>query len=170
MMLDEKTRQQIMALADGALSAEERERIEKIVAENAEARDFLGEMRRLDSALRDISPAEPDEAEWASVWRRVRARTSSAPKRRILRPRWAVVLAAAAVALLVFSITLRWLAPGPGVKGPPTRAVDANNGDVYGATTEILADSHTIILDFPEESGTIIWTVTEDSPAVPVAL
>jgi len=176
MTLDEETRQRIMAFADGQLAGEERERVEKIIAENADAKSFLDQVRRLDSALRGVLPEEPDDAEWASVWLRVRGQAASAPERKVLRPWWAVPVATAAVAALVFAVALRLLSPGTGGPGGETHVVEANggrgtiNGEPLGSTTEILADSDTIILDFPKESGTIIWTVTDDSGAVPVAL
>jgi len=165
MTLDENIRQQIMAHADGQLAGDKAAYIEKLAAENPEARAYLDELRRFDQMIGADVPDEPNEEQWNDVWRGIQDELAPVGKRRIIPLWWSAPLAVAAAVVLVFSLVYIFsdtLTPTkPMTK--PIQIVDASG------EYENVGGGDTIYLDFPEDSVKIIWTVTDDTSTVPIA-
>ena len=113
-MFDEQLEFQIAQFADGTLPAGERAALERVLADNADARVLLDEYRRLDATLKREMPAP------AMNWDKLAAHLSdavAAEDRATTTIAWplrhAGKLAAAAVILIIIGSMLLWsLRPG----------------------------------------------------------
>ena len=169
MMLDQEAMERIAAYVDGELPAEERPQVEQVLRTDDEAKRYFDRLGELSEALVALpaEPDEPSEAQWSTLWRSIQRRvTEAAPERkpRILRLAWALPLAAAAAAAIVITLAVRSNAPR--VRPPEVASVQ----ETTATTTEILGNGDVIVLDFPEESSTIVWTVTPESSSLPLDL
>ena len=110
MTLERKTMEMLSAHADGELSGLEREKVRTILETDEEARRFFANVQSVSqaTAATTVPSEEPSEAEWGTIWRRIKARTPFAVgrRRRFIELRWAIPLTAAAAALLIITLPL----------------------------------------------------------------
>ena len=167
MTLERKTMEMLSAHADGELSGLEREKVRTILETDEEARRFFANVQSVSqaTAATTVPSEEPSEAEWGTIWRRIKARTPFAVgrRRRFIELRWAIPLTAAAAALLIITFALVW-------QGRINFGREDNPPMASGTATEILNNGDTIVLEFPDDPGTIIWTVTPGKTGVPFKL
>jgi len=157
MNLEREKQMLLMAYVDGETSPEDTLRAQALIASDDEARRFAESIRDLDRAIPAAGAIPVSSGEWTRVWEGIKAgmgRTASRPRSRVIR--WAAPLALAAGLLIAVSVAL--------LRSP--RAEEPANGF---AAIEMLAPTEVIILDIPDDGGTIIWTVTDDNPC-PVSL
>ena len=92
---------------DGALSAEEREKVENCLADSAECRQLASELEELDRVARGDSPPAVSDDEWQEVLSSVRRTEKIVPFETVKsRRRWLAPLAGLA-ALLCIGLFLR---------------------------------------------------------------
>src|SRR5688500_15981890 len=109
-MIDEQLEFQIAQYADGTLPAGERAALERVLADDADARALLDEYRRLDAALKREMPVP------AMNWDRLAAHLSdavAAEDRATTTIAWPLrhvrTLAAAAAIIVVLATAAMWL-------------------------------------------------------------
>jgi tetratricopeptide (TPR) repeat protein len=123
------------ALGDELLTVEERAAIESHLAECAECRTALAELRAVARLARNLPDAPPSSNLWPGITARLDPPPSVVPFRRTLTKQFSFTvpqLAAAALALMVLSGGMVWIARSgdPRASLPPVVAtVDAPTGD-----------------------------------------
>ena len=113
---------------DGELSAEEREKVEKCLADSADCRQQASDLEKIDRLAREDSPPDVSDDEWQDVLSSVRRTEKVVPFETVKsRRRWLAPLAGLA-ALLCIGLFLRSAGDSPPPKKDWASTEDATTG------------------------------------------
>ena len=113
---------------DGELSAEEREKVEKCLADSADCRQQASDLEKIDRLAREDSPPDVSDDEWQDVLSSVRRTEKVVPFETVKsRRRWLAPLAGLA-ALLCIGLFLRSAGDSPPPKKDWASTEEATTG------------------------------------------
>jgi len=152
---DDLSPEWLAAYADGELCPWDRERVERWLAENPDARDLLDAQESLGPANAEfwelVRPPGPSAAAWANAQRRITERTTSPPRRR-----WAGWLGT--VGLMATAATVLLALPAvdrPPVHGPHLPNVGSEPAQNDGPYV-MAQDDDVRIISLPEEAAPLL--------------
>jgi anti-sigma factor RsiW len=158
MSLNPATLQLLSAYVDGELTADERETVERALAADPRVREIERSLRGLGPAMRVLSEAEVEKADFSGLADRVMARVSRrsgvlARLREAVRGPWLPVGGLVALAAAAF-FAFRPVAPAPSVAGV----------DVSSVTADSQPELRPVVLK-TDTGDAIIWLVEKPDAA-----
>ena len=137
-------RESIQELIDGTIGGIRRAELERHLAECAECRSFLADMKAIRQTAESLDPLEPPDRVWLQIAGRLRqeGRVQPPPARPAASPRYALLAIAAALVLVVGAAIVALVsqyrsAPTP----PPTAAANSAAPPAGNADTDIAVES-----------------------------